>query len=197
MKKLWVWIAGIVAVVILAFYVLSGSNTAPVATVATNNSSSGNTSLVDTTGQGSPSSSNSGGQSAGGTGSGSNTQSGAGTSGAGNSGTSGGGGDSGGDSTTATGAYKNGTYTGPVTNAIYGNIQVKVTISGGKIMDVTCPVYPDSGGHTSEVNGYALPQLKQETIAAQSANIDIVSGATQTSEAFQQSLAAALAQAKS
>ncbi|HVO28948.1 MAG TPA: FMN-binding protein [Candidatus Paceibacterota bacterium] len=92
--------------------------------------------------------------------------------------------------------YKDGTYTGPVADAIYGQLQVAVTVSGGKITDVSWPVYPDSGGHTLQVSQSALPALKQEAIAAQSAKVDIVSGATQTSQAFQQSLAAALAQAQ-
>jgi uncharacterized protein with FMN-binding domain len=95
------------------------------------------------------------------------------------------------------GQYKDGTYTGPVSDAIYGQLQVVVTISGGMITNVDLPVYPDSPGHTSQVSASALPQLKQEAIAAQSANVAVVSGATQDSQAFQQSLAAALAQAKS
>jgi uncharacterized protein with FMN-binding domain len=83
-----------------------------------------------------------------------------------------------------------------VTDAIYGQLQIVATVSGGKITDVSWPVYPNSGGHTIEVSASALPQLKQEAIATQSANVNIVSGATQTSQAFQQSLAAALNQAK-
>ena len=92
-------------------------------------------------------------------------------------------------------SYKDGTFTGPITNAIYGDMQVAVTISQGKITDVSWPAYPDAPGHTSQESQMALPQLKQETLTAQSANIDIVSGATQTSQAFAQSLAGALAQA--
>lgn len=98
---------------------------------------------------------------------------------------------------TPTGQYKDGTYTGPVTDAIYGQVQVVATIKGGKLVDTNCPIYPNSGGHSSEVSQFALPQLRQEAIAAQSANVNIVSGATQTSLAYQQSLAAALTQAKS
>lgn len=93
--------------------------------------------------------------------------------------------------------YKDGTYTGPVSDAIYGKLQVVATISGGMITNVTWPVYPNDPGHTTEVNTAALPQLKQEVITAQNANVNVISGATQTSEAFQESLAAALAQAKS
>jgi uncharacterized protein with FMN-binding domain len=101
-----------------------------------------------------------------------------------------------GSGSTSTGQYKDGTYTGTVANAFYGNLQAVVTISGGMITDVTFPQAP-SGGHSSQVSAFALPALKQEAIAAQSANVNIVSGATQDSQAFQQSLASALAQAKS
>jgi uncharacterized protein with FMN-binding domain len=94
------------------------------------------------------------------------------------------------------GNYKDGTYTGPVTDAVYGQLEVVVTIKNGMITDTNCPIYPNDPGHTQEVNSAALPQLRQEAIAAQNANINIVSGATQTSQAYQQSLAAALAQAQ-
>jgi uncharacterized protein with FMN-binding domain len=97
---------------------------------------------------------------------------------------------------TGTGQYTDGTYTGSLADAIYGKLQVTVTISNGMITNVTFPVYPNSPGHTSQVSASALPQLEQEAIASQSANVNIVSGATQDSQAFQQSLAAALAQAK-
>jgi uncharacterized protein with FMN-binding domain len=96
-----------------------------------------------------------------------------------------------------TGMYKDGTYTGSTTDAIYGQLQLVVTISGGKITDVTWPIFPNAAGHTSQVSASALPALEQEAIASQSANVNIVSGATQDSEAFQQSLASALAQAQS
>ncbi|MGD1003123.1 MAG: FMN-binding protein [Minisyncoccia bacterium] len=95
----------------------------------------------------------------------------------------------------STGQYKDGTYTGAVADAFYGNLQAAVTIQGGAITDVTFPQAP-SNGHSGEVAAQALPILKQEAIVAQSANVNIVSGATQDSQAFQQSLASALAQAK-
>ena len=91
--------------------------------------------------------------------------------------------------------YKSGTFTGPVVDSVYGPVQVAVTISGGKITAVKVPVFPSGNDHTNEVSAMAIPQLKQEAIAVQNAQVDIVSGATQTSEAFQQSLASALSQA--
>lgn len=96
----------------------------------------------------------------------------------------------------ATGQYKDGAYTGSVADATYGQLEVVVTISGGKITNTSCPIQPDAPGHTSQVSATALPQLRQEAIAAQSASIAIVSGATQDSQAFQQSLAVALSQAQ-
>ncbi|MDR3642837.1 MAG: FMN-binding protein [Candidatus Doudnabacteria bacterium] len=94
------------------------------------------------------------------------------------------------------GQYTDGQYTGTVADAYYGNVQVKVTVSGGKITDVIFLQYPSDRSTSRYINGQAMPYLKQEAIAAQSASVDIVSGATDTSQAFQQSLAAALAQAK-
>jgi uncharacterized protein with FMN-binding domain len=97
---------------------------------------------------------------------------------------------------TTIGAYKDGTYTGAVADAFYGNLQVVATIQGGQLADIKFPTYPNNGGHTLQLSQNDLPILKQEAITAQSANVNIVSGATQTSQAFEQSLASALAQAK-
>ncbi len=93
--------------------------------------------------------------------------------------------------------YKDGTYTGSAADAFYGNIQVQAIISGGKITDVTFLQYPNEQSHSIEINQQADPVLTQETIQAQSAQVDIVSGATDTSQAFIQSLTSALDQAKS
>ena len=97
--------------------------------------------------------------------------------------------------TTNSGKYKNGTYTGPVADAYYGNVQVKVTISGGKITDVTFLDYPHDRNTSQQINSQAMPYLKQEAIQAQSANVSGVSGASLTSAAFEQSLSGALSQA--
>ena len=98
-------------------------------------------------------------------------------------------------STQNQGQYRNGTYTGVSANAYYGNVQVQVTVSNGKIADVTFLDYPQDRGTSRAINSYAMPQLTQEAIAAQSANVNGVSGASDTSAAFQQSLASALSQA--
>ncbi len=99
-------------------------------------------------------------------------------------------------STPSSGSYKDGTYTGSVQDAFYGNIQVQATISGGKITNVTFLQYPNDNRTSQYVNSQADPILAQEAIAAQSAQVDIVSGASASSQAFQASLTDALAKAK-
>lgn len=91
--------------------------------------------------------------------------------------------------------YKDGQFTGNSADAYYGNIQVKVTISGGKITDVQFLDYPHDRGTSIMINSQAMPYLKSEAIAAQNAQVDIVSGATDSSLAFRQSLQSALDQA--
>jgi uncharacterized protein with FMN-binding domain len=97
--------------------------------------------------------------------------------------------------TANTGRYKNGTYTGSVADAFYGNVQVQVTISGGNITDVVFLQYPSDRQTSIDINSQAMPYLKQEAIQAQSAQVAGVSGATATSQAFIQSLGSALSQA--
>ena len=92
--------------------------------------------------------------------------------------------------------YKDGQFTGVSADAYYGNIQVKVRISGGKIADVQFLDYPHDRNTSMMINSQAMPYLKQEAIQAQSAQVDIVSGATDSSLAFRQSLQSALDQAR-
>ena len=98
--------------------------------------------------------------------------------------------------TTSSTTYKDGTYTGSPADAFYGTIQVKAVISKGKITDVQFVQYPNDRMRSVAINTVAMPNLKQEAIQAQSATVDIVSGATDSSNAFMQSLASALNQAK-
>ena len=95
------------------------------------------------------------------------------------------------------GQYKDGSYTGSVADAFYGPLQVQVTVSGGKISNVQFLQAPNDRSESIEINQQAEPTLSQEVIQQQSAQVDVVSGATQTSQAFVQSLQAALSQAKS
>jgi uncharacterized protein with FMN-binding domain len=86
------------------------------------------------------------------------------------------------------------TLTGAVISTRYGDVEVQVTIANGKITAVTAIELP-SGGRSGQISAAAEPILASEALTAQSANIDIVSGATYTSEAYAQSLQAALDQA--
>ncbi len=76
-----------------------------------------------------------------------------------------------------------------------GPVQVQVTLTGTAITDVTMLQYPNGGGRDAEINSAALPQLIQQALAVQSADIQMVSGATYTSTGFIQSLQSALDQA--
>lgn len=93
--------------------------------------------------------------------------------------------------------YKNGQYTGSVTDAFYGNIQVQITISSGKMTHVTFLQSPHDQDTSVQINQEYDPVMAQEAIQAQSAQVNIVSGATQSSQAFIQSLQDALQKAKS
>jgi uncharacterized protein with FMN-binding domain len=97
-------------------------------------------------------------------------------------------------SPTAASGYTDGTYTGAQANALYGVVQVQVVIQGGRIADVQVLSHP-TGRHSDELNARAVPLLTQEAISTQSANVQVVSGATLTSDAFMQSLQSALNQA--
>ncbi len=95
-----------------------------------------------------------------------------------------------------TSQYKDGTYTGSVANAFYGNVQVSATVQNGKISQVDFLQAPNENPNSQYINQQADPYLKQEAIQAQSANVSIITGATLTSQAFIESLSNALNQAK-
>ena len=87
------------------------------------------------------------------------------------------------------------TVTGSVAQTRWGPVQVAITVANGKVTAVTVPQYPSGNGKDQQINARALPVLKQETLSAQSADIDMVSGATVTSTGYVQSLQSALDQA--
>jgi uncharacterized protein with FMN-binding domain len=84
------------------------------------------------------------------------------------------------------------TVTGAAWPTIYGPVQVKITVSGGKITAATAVEYPLNTPRDQQINAYAIPQLNAETVAAGSAHIDTVSGATYTSQGYVGSLQSAL-----
>lgn len=98
-------------------------------------------------------------------------------------------------SSPAMGRYHNGSYTGSVANAYYGYVQVKAVVSGGKLSAVQILQYPNDRSTSRFINSQALPVLEQEAITIQGATVDSVSGASDTSGAFRESLGTALAQA--
>ena len=90
-------------------------------------------------------------------------------------------------------SVKDGTYTGPVINVNYGNVQVKITVSNGKITDAVAVKAPK--GKNDRYTNMAVPILKAQTLQAQSANIQGASGASYTSYGWFKSLQGALADA--
>jgi len=88
-----------------------------------------------------------------------------------------------------------GQLTGQAVQIPFGTVQVQVTMANGVITDVQAIQLPNDRGHSAEVSAYAGPMLRSEALAAQSAQIDSISGATYTSYGYQQSLQSALDQA--
>lgn len=94
------------------------------------------------------------------------------------------------------GTYKDGTYKGPEVDAFYGLVEVQATVQNGKLSNVQFLEYPNDRRTSVQINSIAIPYLQQEALQAQTANVDIISGATLTSEGFIMSLQSALASAK-
>jgi uncharacterized protein with FMN-binding domain len=177
MKKITLWLMSTLTVVVLLFGYHTSTSSA--------NAQGGNSSLASpaqsgtvsgsATGSGSASTSGSGGTgSSGGTAAASSSA--AAASPSASSGTSG----------------TSGTYTGSQADTRWGLVQVQITVVNGKITKVSVPVYPDNNGRDQEINARALPILIQETLHAQSAQIDMVSGGTVTSGGYVESLQSAL-----
>jgi uncharacterized protein with FMN-binding domain len=95
-------------------------------------------------------------------------------------------------STSTQAGYKDGTYTGPKVDVYYGIVEVQVNVQNGKISNVNFLQYPNDRRTSVRINNVAMPYLQQEALQAQSAKVNIISGATLTSEGFMMSLDAAL-----
>jgi uncharacterized protein with FMN-binding domain len=87
------------------------------------------------------------------------------------------------------------TYAGDAVGTQYGDVQVQITVAGGKITAAQVLQVPWNDRRDQEINSYAVPVLNNEVVQAQSANIDMVSGATYTSDGYIQSLQSAIDQA--
>lgn len=97
-----------------------------------------------------------------------------------------------GTASTGTAAGASRTVTGSAVDTRFGPVQVQVTVAGSKLTGVTVVQAPSNSPRDQQINGHALPVLNREALAANSAHIDMVSGATFTSVGYIQSLQSAL-----
>ena len=118
------------------------------------------------------------------------SSSGSGSTDGGTSGSSGSSGSSG-----ASGSDVSGTFTGAVADTRWGPVQVQITVKAGRITSADAVQHPTGNSRDQQINAYAVPQLNSEVTDAQSAQIDLVSGATVTSRGYVQSLQDAIDQA--
>jgi uncharacterized protein with FMN-binding domain len=95
-------------------------------------------------------------------------------------------------SASATGSSKVVTVNGASVDTDYGPVQVQIKVQNGRIVSASAPVYPQDRSRDVEINSYAIPILNQEAVAAQSARIDVVSGASYTTDGYQRSLQSAI-----
>jgi uncharacterized protein with FMN-binding domain len=97
----------------------------------------------------------------------------------------------------AAGRYKDGSYTGIEIDAFYGLVRVQMNVQNGKIASVKFLEYPNDRRTSVRINSFAVPRLQQEAVQVQSANVNMITGATLTSQAFMMSLQSAISQAQS
>lgn len=129
-------------------------------------------------------------------GSGNGAASGTGSSAGSGSSTGSSGGSSAGTSAGSSGALKDGTYTGTVTPTRWGNVQVRIVVAGGRITGSTAVQYPTENSKDVQINSRAVPSYNAAAVAAQSADIDAISGATVTWQGYTSSLQSAIDQAR-
>ena len=103
---------------------------------------------------------------------------------------------SGSSSSSSSTGLQDGTYTGSTTVTSRGDVQVRITVSGGSITAVDALQYPQENPTAVSINGQAIPIYIKEALAAQSSEIQLVSGATETYSGFTGSLQSAILQAK-
>lgn len=94
------------------------------------------------------------------------------------------------------GKFRDGSYDGTVEDAFYGNLQVRAIIKNGRLADVVPLLYPNDNRTSISINTQAIALLRDEAVNAQSAQVDIISGASDSSPAFSRSLAQALKKAQ-
>jgi uncharacterized protein with FMN-binding domain len=87
------------------------------------------------------------------------------------------------------------TVTGNSVDTRWGPVQVQITVTNGKITAATAVVFPNENPRDQQINSYAIPALNKEAIQASSAKIDMISGATYTSDGYIGSLQSAVTKA--
>lgn len=92
--------------------------------------------------------------------------------------------------------YANGTYIGAASDAYYGTMQVRAVVSSGRIATVQFLQHPSDRSTSRAINAKAMPILASEAVQSQDSSVNVVSGATFSSQAFEQSLRFALIQAQ-
>ena len=93
--------------------------------------------------------------------------------------------------------FKDGSFTGPSFDAYYGLVQVQANVQAGRLISIDVLQSPNHRGTSRAINRQALPMLEREVVRAQGVRVNIISGATLTSQAYLRSLSAALKQAAS
>lgn len=164
--------------------VIEASSTTGVAKTGTG--ATGNAGAGDSTGAAS-----SGAGSSTGTG-GTGSSGGTGSAGTGSGSSGGTAGSSGSQGSSSSASLKNGTFNGPSEDTRFGTVQVAIVVAGGKITDVKSLHLTDAERRSQMISAYAAPILRSEVLKAQSVNVDTVSGATITSDAYLTSLQGAL-----
>src|SRR4051794_29533688 len=101
-------------------------------------------------------------------------------------------GSSSGSTTKSSTASASKTYTGGAAMTRYGPVQVRITVKNGAVTNVTATDYPTSDPRDAQINSYAIPALNSEATSAGHASIDMISGATYTSQGYISSLQSAL-----
>ena len=97
--------------------------------------------------------------------------------------------------TSGSSTYKDGTFTGTTVQHPYGSVTVTVTISGGKITNVTAQALDGGDRRSQSIDSQAVPMMKTEVLSANSASVSTIGGATYTTTAYITSLQSALAKA--
>lgn len=151
----------------------TGTQAGAISTVASSTTATGTTGATGTGSTGTGSSGSAGSSSSSGT--------------AGSSGSASSSGSSGSSGSTGSGTYK-----GNTVQTRFGPVQVQITVANGKITDVTALQLTNTDGKSIQISNRAAPLLRSKVLAAQSANVQTVSGATITSDAYLTSLQAAI-----